>query len=165
MRLDLRDILDTPDSEKTFSYEVFLPEMELNRQFPLAEPLAISGAVRNTAGVLTLSAQVRTNMHWTCDRCAVPFVRERVFSLEAVLAESVADEENDEIFLLDQGGIELDDVVIPEFVLDLPMKVLCAEDCRGLCPQCGKNLNEGPCDCSGGEVDPRLASLAELLKK
>ena len=52
----------------------------------------------------------------------------------------------------------------PDIVMGLPTKVLCKDDCRGLCPDCGKDLNLGDCGCQKKEVDPRLAALADLLK-
>ena len=58
--------------------------------------------------------------------------------------------------------LDLDALAEEDVVLNLPSKVLCKEDCKGLCPQCGKNLNDGPCDCKE-PVDPRLAGLLDLL--
>ena len=58
--------------------------------------------------------------------------------------------------------VELDDIIVPELILSMPMKELCSEDCRGLCPRCGKDLNDGECGCAE-EIDPRLAKLAEIL--
>ena len=58
----------------------------------------------------------------------------------------------------------LDEVVVTDLLLALPTKHLCREDCRGLCPHCGKNLNEGECGCRP-DVDPRLAVLEQLLDK
>ena len=62
------------------------------------------------------------------------------------------------------GGLEqVDDLVEEDLILDQPSKVLCSEECRGLCPMCGKDLNEGSCDCRRETVDPRLAALQQLL--
>ena len=59
---------------------------------------------------------------------------------------------------------DLEDIVRTVFVLNLDSKLLCKEDCKGLCPQCGKNLNDGPCNCRK-ELDPRFAALKQLLEK
>jgi uncharacterized metal-binding protein YceD (DUF177 family) len=61
--------------------------------------------------------------------------------------------------------VELDDIMVPELIMDMEMAVVCDEDCKGLCPKCGKDLNEGECGCNRKEVDPRLACLAALLEK
>jgi uncharacterized protein len=65
--------------------------------------------------------------------------------------------------LITMDTIDLGPVVHEAVVLAEPMRVLCAPDCRGLCPQCGKDLNEGPCGCTDDDQDPRLAPLAKLL--
>ena len=78
--------------------------------------------------------------------------------------EELEDEENDEIYLLEDGGIELDEVFSTACILNLDGKHLCSEDCKGLCGKCGADLNKGPCGCKK-ELDPRLAVLAKLLDK
>jgi uncharacterized protein len=59
--------------------------------------------------------------------------------------------------------IDLSPIVRDLSLLDLPMQPICRPDCRGLCPECGQNLNEGECDCDRGDVDPRLEALRKLL--
>ena len=103
-----------------------------------------------------------TNLHLTCDRCAVPFQRVKSLEINSLVASELEDEENDEILLLDGDELDVGEVVTTAFILDMDTKNLCSEDCKGLCPRCGANLNLGSCQC-GREVDPRLAKLAELL--
>lgn len=72
--------------------------------------------------------------------------------------------EDDGVLRLENGVPVLDVAALlwEEFALALPVKPLCSPDCRGVCPVCGKNLNEGPCGCSSDEGDPRLAALRNL---
>ena len=72
----------------------------------------------------------------------------------------------DDVYIVDQRYFELgvEDFVREDIFLALPTKFLCREDCKGLCPQCGKNLNDGSCSCKK-PVDPRLAVLQQLLDK
>ena len=65
--------------------------------------------------------------------------------------------------LLRQGKADLDEILTTAFVLNMDSKLLCRPDCKGICPRCGKNLNEGACSCRP-EIDPRLAVLGQLLK-
>ncbi len=60
--------------------------------------------------------------------------------------------------------LELDEVVISDIILHYPQKYLCKDDCRGLCPKCGKNLNEGDCGCDRTQVDSRLEILKQLME-
>ncbi len=59
--------------------------------------------------------------------------------------------------------VDLDDLVREQILLALPTRQLCRDDCKGLCPTCGANLNQTTCDCSAEEIDPRFAALAQLL--
>ena len=74
------------------------------------------------------------------------------------------DEENDDIILLEDGCVDLGDLAKTMFILEMDTKTLCSEDCKGICPGCGVDLNQGSCTCKK-EVDPRLAVLAKLLDK
>ena len=69
----------------------------------------------------------------------------------------------DEIVLLEDGEVDVGDLARTAFILGMDTKTLCSEDCKGLCPRCGADLNLGPCSC-GKEADPRLAVLARLLE-
>jgi uncharacterized protein len=79
-----------------------------------------------------------------------------------VIAEE--DSEDPEAFTLDGDWLDVDDVLETAFILDMETKFLCREDCKGVCPECGRNLNEGPCVCRK-KSDPRLAVLEQLLDK
>jgi uncharacterized protein len=63
------------------------------------------------------------------------------------------------------GFLDVDEELLEMLEMDFPTKILCREDCAGLCPKCGKNLNLGTCNCVTKEIDPRLAPLAKLLEK
>ena len=134
--------------------------------YPVSEPVLAQGTVRNTAGVLMMEGQVRTTIHGICDRCAGSFDREVTFPIDVVLVTELANEENEDewVFPLEGDSADLDDIVRTVFVLNLDSKLLCKEDCKGLCPKCGKNLNDGPCNCQK-ELDPRFAALKQLLEK
>ena len=80
------------------------------------------------------------------------------------LAQTLVDEGNDDYIETPDFTIELDEVVISDILLSLPQKFLCSDDCRGLCPKCGKNLNLGDCGCDKREIDPRLAILKQLME-
>ena len=87
-----------------------------------------------------------------------------VFRLSFLLAEELEGEEDGEIVLLDDGEIDVGDLAYTAFVLDMDTKHLCSEDCKGLCPGCGVNLNQEPCRCKK-QADPRWAALEQLLNK
>jgi uncharacterized metal-binding protein YceD (DUF177 family) len=69
----------------------------------------------------------------------------------------------DPTYFIDEGWLDLRQPLREQILLTLPMHPLCRPDCKGLCSTCGHNLNEGPCNCSTEEIDPRLADLKKLL--
>ena len=73
-------------------------------------------------------------------------------------------EDEDEMTVIPDMKLDLEEFCYDEILLSLPTKFLCDENCKGLCPTCGQDLNQGECSCNEKEIDPRLAALAELLK-
>ena len=162
MRLDLRDIIHVPDARKDFQFQLDLSQLDFYGSNPIAHPVLAEGSVTNHAGALVLEGTARSTLELACDRCGREFSREKIVRLESLVAQQLEDEENDEIILLDGWELDLDQVVTETFVLAMDTKNLCSDDCKGLCPKCGANLNEGPCRCKP-EPDPRWAALSQLL--
>ena len=166
MRLGLSQIIDRPGESVSYSAVVDLSDLQYGTCFPVTEPVKAIGTVRNTAGVLVMKGLITTCIHGTCDRCAADFDREMEIPIDAVLVTELANEENEDewVFPLEGDSADLEDIVRTTFVLNMDSKLLCSDDCKGLCCRCGKNLNDGPCDCRK-EIDPRLAALKQLLNK
>lgn len=166
MLLRLNKIIQAPGSVP-FTTTLDLHDMVIGAQCPVTEPVEASGMVRNVAGsegVLELTGEAHTTLHCVCDRCARSFERAYSIPLHAVLTTEIQEEEDEWTFLLEDDCADLDDIILTHFLFGLDMQLLCQEDCAGLCPTCGKNLNDGPCGCVK-ESDPRLAALAQLLKE
>jgi uncharacterized protein len=119
-----------------------------------------------------LVGSVTATVEYDCDRCLKPFstALNQSFDLSylpAVRPASLLEEKElggDDLstaFYQDEA-IDLDDLVREQIELALPMSRLCDQECRGLCPECGANLNEQECDCFVEQVDPRWAALKEL---
>lgn len=164
MRLDLRSIIHVPGASRDFSYELDLSQVKSFGEKPFHRPVRVSGSVRNMAGALELEGKAEAVLDTQCDRCLKPLELPLEVPVETLLAEELEDEESDEIVLLENGQVDLDEIFSTACVLALDGKHLCKEDCKGLCPTCGADLNKGPCGC-GKELDPRLAVLAKLLDK
>ena len=166
MLLDLKKIIHQPGGVVPFETSLDLSQMEFGGSMPLSEPIHAVGQVRNTAGVLVMTGELTTRLHGECDRCAKPFERDFAVSLEAVLVTELENEDYDDpwTFELDGDQADLDDILTTAVVLNMDSKLLCSEDCKGLCPKCGADLNLGPCDCKP-EMDPRLAVLQQFLNK
>ena len=166
MLLGLSKIIDCPGASVPFSASVDLSDLRFGTSYPVSEPVVAEGTVRNTAGVLLMKGIIRTTIHGTCDRCANDFDRDMETPIDAVLVTELANEENEDewVFPLEGDSADLEDIIRTIFVLNLDSKLLCKDDCAGLCCRCGKNLNDGPCNCQK-ELDPRFAALKQLLEK
>ena len=166
MLLGLSKIIDCPGQSVSFSTSVDLSDLRFGTTEPVRDPVTAEGTVRNTAGVLMMQGTIRTRLYGICDRCANEFERDVEFPVDVVLVTELANEENEDewVFPLEGDSADLEDIVRTVFVLNLDSKLLCKEDCAGLCCRCGKNLNEGPCNCQK-ELDPRFAALKQLLEK
>ena len=166
MLLGLSKIIDCPGASVDFSVSVDLRDLQYGTSFPVSEPVAASGTVRNTAGVLVMTGNISTTIHGVCDRCANDFDRDVEIPIDVVLVTELSNEENvDEwVFPLEGDSADLEEIVRTVFVLNMDSKLLCKDDCKGLCCRCGKNLNDGPCGCQK-ELDPRFAALRQLLDK
>ena len=166
MLLGLSKIIAWPGQRVSFSTEVDLRDLRFGTCEPVKDPVRSSGTVRNTAGVLMMKGVIQTRIYGVCDRCASDFERDIEIPIDVILVTELADEDNEDewVFPLEGDSANLDDIVRTVFVLNMDSKLLCEPDCKGLCCQCGRNLNHGPCNCQK-ELDPRFAALRQLLEK
>ncbi len=118
-------------------------------------------------GRARVEGQAEVTLAMNCDRCLRPVDRtlrlvfdREVFAPDAL--EDVPDGQEDQAFM-DGWQMDVDDFLRIEIVINLPMKVLCKPDCRGICRQCGRDLNTGTCDCDTFVPDPRMALIKDIF--
>ncbi len=163
MIIDLKKIFVNEGSSLPLEYALDLSSVEYHGSFPLKEPVTIHGTVSNKASLVGLKASVCFEFEAGCDRCGIPVKRKHTVTVEKSLAPSIEGEDSETILLVPDMKLDIDEFLYSEVIVNLPMKHLCKEDCKGICSKCGKDLNDGKCDCPEKEIDPRLAALAELL--
>jgi uncharacterized protein len=157
---------------------------EVQHRYPEGEP-GLLGAEGHLVGRCELNMRatraaekvelvgsVRAELGFECDRCLAPVTVPIEQSFDLLYIPPLQSGEEKELAEKDlsigfyQGDvINADDVVREQIELALPMARLCSERCRGLCPQCGANLNESQCACTPPQVDQRWAALEELRSK
>ncbi len=162
MFLDLHEIIEVPGGRVPFRCELETGRLSFPALVSFSGPVTASGEVKNTAGILELSAAVEADMTVRCDRCTTEFSQKLDFPVAVTLKADPDEDDYEDLFPLEGDGVDVCDVLETCFILGMDQKFLCREDCRGLCAVCGKNLNEGPCDC-GKQIDPRMAVLSQLL--
>ena len=162
MIIELESIFNTDGLKLPVDYELSLASVEVSGLNPISAPAKVVGCVENNAGIVTLTAKVQFVYEAPCDRCAVDVKREFTFPVEHTLVVALESGDNDDFLEVPNMRLNLDELVEEDVNLALPTKYLCNDDCKGLCPQCGKNLNETQCDCKA-PIDPRFAALLQLL--
>ena len=163
MILDLHEIIEAPGKSVSFACELDAERLAFPALVRFEAPVTASGTVRNAAGRLLLEAEISADMLVCCDLCACEFPKNIRLPVNAGLqADAPEGDEDDSLFPLTGDNIDVSEVLETCFILANDMSFLCRPDCKGICSSCGKNLNDGPCDCRE-EVDPRLAVLGQLL--
>ena len=168
MILDMRPMLrgETDRIEIDFSLAPQLPDD--------AKPdgdARVVGEITDRAGYMRLSLCATLQYNAQCARCLEPVhdefsvELERTVSTRENLSEKQLEENVDEYAIIEDGKLDLGELVREELLLSFPMRFLCSPDCPGLCPKCGKPLRDGDCGCPKKEPDPRLAVLKTLLEQ
>lgn len=163
MILELKKILLSDHETVPFSYEMLLNDVTINGVHPFVSPVTVTGTVQNHAGAAKLSARVSFDFLIPCDRCMAEFRTNYDFSFSHNVVSSLTDEDTDLYIVAENDRLDLDALLREDILLELPTRFLCRTDCKGLCPQCGQNLNQGTCQCVSRQTDPRLAVLKQLI--
>ena len=167
MTFDLKPLLRGEVTQIEIDHD-FMPESVTGVDFP--KGAHGTGVVTDNGGYMRLRLQLSVPYEAECARCldTVCGVFEEQFERTVVtrgaLTEEQLEENFDEYAVLDADGmLNIDEEVAETIALSFPKKILCDEDCAGLCPVCGKPKKNGDCGCVKKEIDPRLAVLQKLL--
>ncbi|TCO78998.1 YceD family protein [Marinisporobacter balticus] len=134
-------------------------------EIPLVTPVVFKGKAYDANGDIYIKGIVESMAEYSCCRCLKKFQQKIIGEVhEKLIKEHSPKAEVDEYFLIKNNMIDISEIMENTLILSLPMKIICDENCKGLCLVCGKNLNEQACDCEKDEIDPRLAKLKDLLQ-
>ena len=155
-----------------FSYELSPESVEMGNDIEFLTPVTASGTVSETVsgsgdseGYVELSLTVSTKIGTHCARCLDDVERDFEISAKYGVTPYLQNaEENETCIMTEEGILDIASVARTLFLLNLPSRFLCTEDCRGLCQGCGANLNRETCTCTEKEVDPRLSALKNFFK-
>jgi uncharacterized protein len=137
----------------------------------LVEPPQITGRINRSGHDVRLQGEITARAEVDCDRCLkqVTLPIETTFDVAYVPAAAYVENEAAElqeedlaVSVYEDGAIDIDELVREQVLLTMPTRALCGEDCRGLCPVCGANRNEKPCECEPREIDPRWGALKDI---
>lgn len=165
MQISVKQVLDIIGEKQDFAGEIDLSWVLRHGEKLFPDALAVSGEVFNRAGVVTLRYQISGRMPFMCDRCLKQSERPINQTFTHIVVAELEDEALDDVFLTAPDGVlALDEIAGADLQLSLPQVFLCKEDCKGLCPVCGADLNTTNCGCRPEPDDSRMAILKNLLK-
>ena len=121
--------------------------------FKIKDLIKYEGKVRIDGDEGKIKLEIKYTFNDNCDRCLREISKEELISF------------NRSYLIKEEKSVDLDKEVKESILLNKPSKVLCNIDCKGLCDKCGKNLNDGPCECEKEEINPKFEKLKELLNK
>jgi len=165
MKISVKEIFEIVGLSKDFAGELDLSWITRQGEQLFPDALAVSGQIANRAGIVTLRYQISGKLPFRCDRCLMQSELVINEEYEHIVVQSLEDETLDDAYLTAPDGVlTLDEIAGADIQLSLPQVMLCKEDCKGLCPMCGADLNKESCGCKPDDGDPRMAVLKNLLK-
>ncbi len=170
MLIDISEIVSCENKEITKEVSI-----ELNSfisklgEFPITKKAPIDIRIANRENKrLLIQGDVDLTVSIPCSRCLEDVPTDIHFTIDKELelnGSEVNDEEMEDTDYLIGLNLDIDKLIYGEILVNWPMKVLCKEDCKGICKVCGMNLNKGNCDCQRTELDPRMAAIQDVFNK
>ena len=164
MKLNLKKFFSNED-EKPFSttFALDLSDVEISGTKLFTNPAEVMVLVRGSNGAVQLELKMDYEFSVPCDRCMEMITKRETLSLTHIVLLSSEDCDDGEYIRIPSEELDVSELAREDIILSLPIRFLCSEDCKGLCPVCGKNLNEGSCSCKVKKVDPRMEILKQLI--
>lgn len=168
MKINISEILSNPSVIKNFKVEPDFEKLKLRRgSYPVSykEPFLLT--VSKAEDKLHVTGEMTIRLIIPCDRCLEDVENTFHITIDRSVnpnTESDGIEDVDELSFIDGYMLDVDKLIMDEIVVALPTKVLCKEDCKGLCSVCGTNLNNHTCDCHKESLDPRMAAIQDIFR-
>lgn len=124
----------------------------------------VNGECKRENDIITINYRVNFGVNYNCDRCLGVSDKDFNFSFNHIIDENKLSYNEDYNVFLNNGLFNLTSLIESDIMLEFPHKLLCKEDCNGVCSKCGVNKNKGNCSCELKDIDPRMKVLEQLLK-
>lgn len=165
LQLDVARLKRSPGESVTFELMADMPPMEMTgEKISFDEPVKAVLNATNTGQTIMVEGTVSGVLQLNCCRCLEPFHYPVEVPFAEIYTTAVEKAKEEEAILFSGDILDVTPEALKCLIMALPMKAVCHEECQGLCPGCGQNLNQGRCGCAGTEVDPRLSVLRDILK-
>lgn len=130
----------------------------------IVSPVKVKCSAVNYEGKINADFRITAEVERTCSRCLESFKEEVQVDSNYVFVKEAKDDKED-YYTYKSDKVDITDIVLGDIAAKLAMKPLCNENCKGLCPICGKNKNSIDCQCKSEEIDPRMQALGKLLDR
>jgi len=160
--LDLKKLLEGAVPSVDFSLS--LDDCEFTDD-SISGTASANGVITNHSGVIVLKGELLPDLNVSCARCGKSFKYNATIPLNAKITDKLANDDEEEFVLLVDHQLDIEELVRTALILELPSRFLCKEDCKGLCPVCGCDLNEKQCSCNKKERDPRWDVLKDFFSE
>ncbi len=148
MLMNIKNVLNIPGTSKNFEFTVDDARLEQVHGYTFHTPVNVTGEIVNRAGVVTLTLHITFSLLVKCDRCLKETVQPFAYDTVHTVVRALNSEEEEESYIVAKAeSIDTAEIAMSDLLLELPSKLLCSEDCKGLCPVCGCDRNETDCDC------------------
>lgn len=169
MIVDLTSFIDNGETTHSLEGEINAWDINLSEHgMELINPIKYNGMIYRISDYYSLDLKIKYRLMTECHRCLKSMEEEVETRLLGRIADShvqtqTDEEELEETIYLDKNKIELRKYILEQVASSIPIKTICDEKCKGLCQNCGIDLNESSCDCDEHIIDPRLEKLKELF--
>ena len=165
MKIDITPILADETKRIPLSFNEQLEDITfLGSVFRFLSPLSIEGSAIHNGRGIKIELSVNGDMQTLCSRCGEKIIVPLSFELDECFLKRESLTEDDDAYSFEGTQIDLHDAVIDAFTLNVEGQYLCKVDCKGLCPNCGANLNKTQCTCNNEIIDPRWEKLRDMIK-
>lgn len=166
MKIQIAGLKEQLGASSAFTFAVTPLQLDLADAAPWIQgEVEVSGTVTNTGRGLQVTGAISIPAAFTCTACLEDVTLKIESNFQETFQEGCKPEEAEADWLFYQGDdIDIAEMIREYIILSEPLKPVCRDDCQGLCPRCGVNLNHGSCSCERKAMDPRLAELQKLLK-
>jgi uncharacterized protein len=170
LRIDVTELRRGIGREATYEFREAVQPVEMAGETVTFEPAQVTARLVNAGDSIGGYFEVSSGAHMLCSRCLKPVLVPIDMEFMVVYQQAPATPGKDdglehEVVLYTENRIDVSDDVRQHLVLELPMKPVCGPSCKGLCPRCGRDLNEGDCDCPKTDENPGMSVLKDLLKR
>lgn len=171
MQINLSELFTREGKEKTYTQDIEMKQFQApDGVYEVVEKEPVVLTIRHLGDrKLEMSGTAKLSLMIPCDRCLTPVKNDFSLDIEASLDMNQSEEERakalDEQPYVSGYYLDVDQLVRNELLLNLPMKVLCDENCKGICNRCGANLNYESCNCESSSPDPRMSVIQDIFKQ